>query len=219
MRKLLASCLVCTVVLCSRGSLAVSQVNNDRSHEVIGELQSHLPKGAIRFGKDLPTALKSAVKELVRLSPKKQTVENLSSRLIVILDMNVYLNYKGVVDPKQRDLIKRFKTAFTLNEQWPIYINGESDLYAAAEARSASGEDPVVYKLAAVIAHERVHAEGEPSEAKAIEEEIRILQIFVVRRLVELEWLTARKAKLAQVVKGLVPDEPLRVNTSKPPRV
>jgi hypothetical protein len=139
--------------------------------------------------------------------------------LIVIVDMNRYLDYKRVLDPSQRDLIKRFKTAFTLDEQWPVYINGESDLYAAAEARSARGDDPVVYKLAAVIAHERIHAEGEPSEAKAMGEEIRILEVFVGRRLVELDWLTARRAKLAQLMKGQLPDAPLKVNPSKPPRL
>ncbi len=217
MRKVLVSCLACTTVLCSSASLSVCQVNNDRSHEIIGELQSHLPKGAIRSGKDLPAALKNAVKELVRLSAQNQTVEDLSARLIVIVDMNRYLDYKRVVDPRQRDLIKRFKTAFTLDEQWPIYVNGESDLCSAAEARSASGEDPIVYKLAAVIAHERVHAGGEPSEAKAIAEEIRILEVFVGRRLVELDWLTVRRAKLAQLMRGQVPDGPLKVSPSKPP--
>lgn len=161
--------------------------------------------------------VKSAVKELVRLTREHQSVEDLTARLIVIRDMNRYLDYKRVVDARQRDLIKRFKTAFTLDEKWPIYVNSECDLYAAAEARSASVETAVVYKLAAVIAHERVHAEGESSEAKAIEEEIRILEVFVIRRLVELDWLTARKAKLAQVLKGQLPEGPLRVNPTRRP--
>ena len=217
MRKVLAFCLACTSLLCSRAGLAVCQSKDDRSRKLIEELTSQLPKGAIRFGKDLPGTLKSAVKELIRLTPEKHTAEDLTARLIVIVDMNRYLDYKRVVDPRQRDLIKRFKTAFTLDEQWPIYVNGESDLYSAAEARSASVEDPVVYKLAAVIAHERVHAEGEPSEAKAIAEEIRILEVFVGRRLVELDWLTARRAKLAQLMNGQLPDGPLKVNPSKPP--
>jgi hypothetical protein len=217
MTKVLAFCVACTLALCSKASSAICQVYNDHSDKIIKELTSHLPTGAIRSGTDLPAVVKNAVKDLVRLTPEKQSVEQLSARLIVILDMNRYLDYKRVIDTRQRDLIKRFKTAFTLDERWPIYLNGESDLYAAAEARSASSDDPAVYKLAAIIAHERVHAEGEPTEAIAIVEEIRILEVFVVRRFVELDWLTARKAKLAQVLKGQVPDQPLKVNPSKPP--
>ncbi|HSB09454.1 MAG TPA: hypothetical protein VLM38_08055 [Blastocatellia bacterium] len=194
-------------------------MNNEHSGKIIKELAARLPKGSIQFGAGLPASIKCAVKELVRLTPEKQTVEELSYQLIVVLDMNRYLDYKGVRDRRQRDLIKRLKTAFTLDQQWPIYINGESDLYSAITARQSSVEDPVVYKLAGVIAHERVHAQGESSEVKAIEEEIRILEIFVVQSLVELEWLTTRKAKLAQLVKGQLPDEPLRVNKSKPSRL
>jgi hypothetical protein len=65
--------------------------------------------------------------------------------------------------------------------------------------------------LAVVIAHERVHAQGEKSERKAIEEEIRILEVFVVRRLVELQWLTGRKATLAQIMNRHLSDEPFKV--------
>ncbi len=217
MRKVLAACLASTTVLCSSASFAVCQVNLDHSREVIGELQSHLPKGAIRSGEDLPASLKSAVRELVGLSPEKQSVENLGARLIVILDMNRYLDYKRVLDPRQRDLIKRFKTAFTLDEQWPIYVNGESDLYTCGRSPVSKWRRPSHLKLAAVIAHERVHAEGEPNEAKAMTEEIRILEVFVGRRLVELDWLTVRRAKLAQLMRGQVPDGPLKVSPSKPP--
>jgi hypothetical protein len=204
------------LMLCSAVCLGRSQAGSDHSQEAISDLTSHLTKRAMLVGRDLPPVLKAAIKELVRHSPEKQTVEVLTMRLIVLLDMNRYLDYKRLADPKQRDLIKRFKTAFTLDEHWPIYINGESELYAAAEARLSEGDSPAVYKLAAVLAHERVHAEGEPSETKAIEEEIRVLEVFAGRRLVVLEWLIARKRKLAQLRKGQVSNDPLKVKTRKP---
>jgi hypothetical protein len=214
MTKVVASWLACSLVVCIRPSFAACQVQveSDRSHAIIEELTSHLPKGAVLSGKDLPASVKTAVRELVALSRQPQTVEDLTARVIVIRDMNRYLDYKGVMDARQRDFIKRFKTAFTIDEQFPIYLNGQSDLIAMAEARLSSEDGSVIYKLAAVIAHERVHAQGEPSERKAIEEEIRVLEIFVVRRLVELEWLTTRKTKLAQLLKGQVPDNPVKVN-------
>ena len=183
---------------------------------IISQLKSHLPKGAILVGKDLPPTVKSAVRELVTLSPERQTAADLTDRLILIRDMNRFLDYKGVADRRQRDSIKR-KAAFTIDEQWPIYLAGDNDLFAAADPRSSREEGPIIYKLAAVIAHERIHAQGEPSEIKAIEEEITVLEVFVVRRLVELEWLTTRKVKLGQLSKGQIPDEPPKINTAKPP--
>lgn len=215
MRMLFAVGITGTCILCSTVDLGRCQAGSDHSQEVINDLTSHFPKGAMLIGRELPPAMRTAIEELVRLSPEKQTVEVLTTRLIVVLDMNRYLDYKRVADPKQRDLIKRFKTAFTLDEHWPIYINGESELYAAAEARSSEGDNPADYKLAAVLAHERVHAEGEPSETKAIEEEIKVLDVFVGRRQLELEWLNARKVKLAQLRKGQLSNEPLKVK-SKP---
>ena len=185
----------------------------ERNSNTIVELTSHLPKGAIIVGKDLPATLISAVHELSALFRGSLPANALTTSLIVIRDMNRYLDYMGILDKTQRDVIKRYKTAFTINEQWPIYINGESELYSAAESRFFPPADMLVYKFVAVIAHEKVHAEGEPSEIKAIEGETRILQIFVTRGLVEVDWLIARKIKLAELINGKIPDEPLKVRS------
>ena len=191
-------------------------VGNDPSHEVIKELMAHLPK-RIKTGKQLPPFVKEAVKELARFFPNKVEVETLHTRLVVITDMDRYLDYIRVTDPKLRDLINRRVIAFTKNGQWPIYINGESDLYVKArETELKSVENPIVCKWAAVLWHEMVHAQGEADEAIAIQEEIRILERPCDRGFVELEWVIARKAVLAQIRKGQVSRGPLQVTTSKP---
>jgi hypothetical protein len=189
----------------------------DRSHEVIDELVAHLPKRAITVGKDLPSFIRNAVKELARVSSLRTDVEAVCARLAVIADMDRFLDFKRVTDPKDRDLIKSRRAAFTINEQWPIYINGESDLYSAAtEAERRSAENPFVYKLAAIIWHEMVHAGGEADEAIALTEEIKMLEILRAQGLVELEWVNSRKVKLAQIQKRQVNDGPVKVKTSKP---
>lgn len=217
--KLALSCAACAVVLCLKADLGAFQVEEDHSRRVIVELASHLPKGSIVSGKGLPFAIKKAAEELVSLSPKGQTVADLTERLILIRNVNRFLDYLGVVDKRQRDLIKRSSTAFTINERWPIYLNGESDLLTLAESRSSSAVSPVIYKLAAAIAHERIHAEGERHESKALAEEIRILDIFAVRTLVELDWLMARRTMLNEIMKGQRPDEPSPINIFKPPKI
>lgn len=205
---------------------------NDSSQEVIKELIAHLHKGA-KTGKRLPAFVKNAVKELVSLSSNTVEVDTLCTRLVVITDMDRYLDYINVADPKLRDLIKRRYTAFTINQRWPIYINGESDLYAMAskiEEKSdflsrlprfpssvpESTENPVVHKLAAVLMHEVVHAEGQTDEAIAIAEEIKMLERLLGRGLVELDWVNARRVQLAQIRKGQISIGPLTVTTSKP---
>jgi len=186
---------------------------NDPSQKVIKELMARLPK-RVKTGKQLPPFVKEAIKELASLSPNKVEVETLHTRLVVITDMNRYLDHMRVTDPKLRDRIKRRFTAFTINEEWPIYINGESDLYVKAEQKGA--EDPVVCKWAAVLWHEMVHAQGEADEAIATQEEIRMLERPCGRGFVEPEWVIARKAMLAQIRNGQVSGGPLPVTTSKP---
>src|SRR5262245_44291083 len=79
--------------------------SNDPSQEVIKDLISHLPKG-VKTAKQLPPFVRKAVKELVSFSPNRVEVEALCTRLVVITDMDRYLNYMRVTDPKLRDLIK-----------------------------------------------------------------------------------------------------------------
>jgi hypothetical protein len=204
---------VAGIMLACGIALGQGHVGDDPSQEVIKELMAQLPK-RIKTGKQLPPFVKEAIKELARRTRNKVEVETLHKRLVVITDMDRYLDHMRVTDPKLRDRIKRRFTAFTINEEWPIYINGESDLYVKAEQKNA--EDSVVCKWAAVLWHEMVHAQGEADEAIATQEEIRILERPCGRGLVELEWVIARKAMLAQIRKGQVSGRPFPVTTSKP---
>src|SRR5262245_43206354 len=105
-------------------------VGDDPSQEVIKELMAHLPNG-VKTGKQLPPVIKKALKELANFSTEVE-VEALFMRLVVITNRNKYLDYMRVTDPKLRSRIKQRYSAFTLNEQRPIYISSESDLYTAA---------------------------------------------------------------------------------------
>ena len=100
------------------------QLGMDLRQEVIKELMTHLPKG-VKTGEQLPPFVKKAVKELANFSSIKVEVEAVCARLVVLTDMDRYLDYLKVTDAKVRDLIKQRKTAFTINQCWPIYINGE----------------------------------------------------------------------------------------------
>lgn len=192
------------------------QVGNDPSQEVIKELRAHIPKG-VKTGKQLPPFVKRAVKELADLSSIKVEVEALCARLVLITDMDRYLDYLKVTDPKLRHLINKRYTAFTINQRWPIYINGESELYRmASEIEMQSAENPVVYKLAVALCHEMVHAQGQSDEAIAIQEEIKMLERLLGRGLVEPEWVSVRIAQLAQIRKGQKSRGPLQVTTAKP---
>jgi hypothetical protein len=204
------------LVLASGIAFGQGHVGNDPSQEVIRELMAHLPKG-IKTGKQLPPFVKKAVRELVSLSSNKVEVDSLCMRLVVITDMDRYLDYMKVTDPKLRGLIKERRAAFTINEQWPIYINGESNLYTiATEIEDNGAENPVVHKLAAVLWHEMVHAQGQADEAIAIAEEIKLLERLLGRHLVEINWVAGRRAQLNQIRKGQISLGPLNVTPSKP---
>jgi hypothetical protein len=193
-----------------------AHVSNDPSQEIIKALVDHLPKG-VKTGKQLPPFVKEAVKELASLSSNRVEVEALCARLVVITDMDRYLDYIRVTDPRLRDLIKRRYAAFTINQQWPIYINGESNLYKIGQEIAERGaENPVVHKLAAVLWHEIVHAEGQADEAIAISEEIKMLERLLRRGLVELDWVSDRRAQLVDMRKGQISVGALIVTTSKP---
>src|SRR5262245_19997155 len=99
--KLAVSSAVCAAVACAglaclRTSFAACQVELEQSRKIIEELASHFPNGETLFGKSLPSTVKSAIKELVALTRDQQTVENLAARLVVIRNMNRFLDYKGV---------------------------------------------------------------------------------------------------------------------------
>jgi hypothetical protein len=187
---------------------AFGQGQADRNHskEVVDELIAQLPKGTIKQGKDLPLFMRDAIKELARVSSEKLDVETLHAGVVIITAMDQYLDFIGVTDSKQREVIKRHTNAFTINTQWPIYINGQSDLYRTAlwiERRSP--DNPYVYEFVATLRHEMVHARGQADEAIAIREEIKILENLYGRGLVKLECVKARWVKLAEISNAASP--------------
>jgi hypothetical protein len=187
------------------------QADSDHSKKVVNDLIAQLPKGTIKHGKDLPLFMKDAIKELARVSSEKLDVEALHAGVVIITDMDQYLDFAGVTDSKQREVLKRHTNAFTINTRWPIYINGQSDLYRTAlliERRSP--DNPYVYEFVATLRHEIVHARGQADEAIAIREEIKILENLYGRGLVKLECVTARKVKLAEISNAQVPRATIR---------
>lgn len=205
------------VMLACWNASGQSQADSDHSKEVVNELIAQLPKGTIKHGRDLPLFIKDAIKELARLSSEKLEVETLQAGVVLITNMDRYLDFKRVTSLEQREVIKRHFAAFTINTQWPIYINGQGDLYKIALERDRrSPGNPYVYEFVAVLWHEMVHARGQPDEAIAIREEIRILESLNGRGLLELACVNARKVKLAQILKGQVSRGPMELRTSRP---
>ena len=193
----------------------VGQGQADVVHDKRGVI-AQLPRGAIKHGKDLPLFMKDAIKELARVSPEKLRVEALYAGVIIITDMDQYLDFIGATSPKQRKVIKRHYLAFTINRQWPIYINGQSELYETAlETEDTSSQNPYVYEFVALLWHEMVHMRGQADEAIAVREEIKILENLYGRGLVKLECVNARRAKLAQILKGEISRGPIQVMTSR----
>ena len=208
-----------TIILMATFGIVYAQepVQRDQSQVAINELTTQLPRRAIKLRKNFPAFLKDAIKELARIAPEKAEVETLFKRVVVIADMDRYLDLKGATDSRQRESIKRFCVGFTVNQRWPIYINGESDLYTAAKDIELKNEqNPWIYVFAAALWHEMIHAEGQADEAVALAAEIELLETLYRRRLVELKWLNHRKVRLEQVRKGQVPDRPIALMTSKP---
>lgn len=205
------------VMLACASAFGETPVDSNQSSEVIKELLAHLPKGSIKTGKQLPPFVKTAVKELARLSAEKPDLEFLFAHLAVLPNMDRYLDFNKVADREQRKLIKRWIAAFTIDHQWPVFINGESELYVRAmEAERVTTDNPAVYKLAAILWHEMVHAKGQPDEAAALAEEINMLERMYGKALVDMDWLNSRKAKLAQVEKGELSRGPMVLKTSNP---
>ena len=187
----------------------------DHNKQVVNGLIAQLPKGTMKHGKDLPLFMKDAIKELARVSSEKSHAETLSSGVVVITVMDQYLDFLGVTNPKKRDGIKRL-FAFTINRQWPIYINGQSKLYETAlEMEHTSSQNPYVYEFVAVLWHEMAHMRGQADEAMAVREEIKILENPYGRGLVKLECVNARRTKLAQILNGQISKGPIQVMTSR----
>src|SRR4030095_5932616 len=114
-------------------------------------------------------------------------------------------------------MIKRHFDAFTINTQWPIYINGQSYLYETAlEVEHTSSQNRYTYEFVAILWHEMVHMRGQADEATAVQEEINILENLYGRGLVRLESVTARRVRLAQILKGQVSRGPMQLRTSRP---
>jgi hypothetical protein len=205
------------LILTCCAAFGQGQTDGNHSKEVVDELIAQLPKGTIKRGKDLPLFMKDAIRELARVSSEKLDVETLHAGVVVITDMDQYLDFIGITNSKQREVLKRRTYAFTISTQWPIYINGQSDLYRTAlwiERRSP--DNPHVYDFVAILRHEMVHARGQADEAIAIREEIKILENLYGRGLVKLERVKARWIKLAQISSAQVPRAPIEIRTSRP---
>ena len=191
-------------------------VDSNHSKDVLNELIAELPKGTIKHGKDLPLFLKDAIMELARVSPEKLRVETLQGAVIVITAMDKYLDFIGVTSSEQRQVIKRRTYAFTIDSRWPIFINGQSNLYkTASEIERRSPDNPYVYEFVAILCHEMAHARGQADEAVAVQAEIEILENLYGRGLVRLDCVKARWTKLAQVLKGLLPRKPIQLRISR----
>ncbi len=165
------------------------------------------------MGKDLPLFVKDAIKELARVSSENVQVETLFTGVFIITAMDQYIDLMKVTSPKQREVLKKC-LAFTKNRQWPIYINGQSDLFKAAlRVEHLNSQNPYVYEFVAVLWHEMVHIKDQADEVIAVRGEIEILENLYRRGLVKLERVNASKVKLTRILKGQVPRGPIELGT------
>ena len=202
---------ILTLTCCS--ALGQGQAVVEHNKEVLNELVAQLPKGTIKHGRDLPLFMKDAIKELARVSSGNAQVETLYTGVFIITDMDQYLDLMKVTSPTQRDMIKNCP-AFTKNRQWPIYINGQSDVFRTAlNVEHSSSQNPYVYEFVAVLWHELVHIRDHGDEVIAVQGEIEILENLYRRGLVKLECVNASRVKLAQILKGQVPRGPIELGT------
>ena len=153
----------------------------------------------------LPNFVVEEVREVIRyLRPKlnqKQLaapVEAFCEGVVYISNLNTFLNARKIVDKGHRELIRQ-KAAFTINESWPIYINGEDRI--VEEAGSSERGSPRRGRLRGIIYHELWHANGLKDELGAIAEEIEFLETLILSGSIDIDWVNYRKTTLASVRK------------------
>lgn len=153
----------------------------------------------------LPNFVVEEVREVIRyLRPKlnqKQVaaqVEAFCEGVVYISHMSTFLNDRKIVDKNRRELVRQ-KAAFTINESWPIYVNGEDRI--VEEARSSESGSPKRGRLRGIIYHELWHANGHKDELSAIAEEIKFLETLVPSGTIDIDWINYRKATLASARK------------------
>jgi hypothetical protein len=97
--------------------------------------------------------------------------------LVVILDLQDFLKtHENIAVNKQLREKARHAIAFTISSAWPIYVNLEShkplvDAYMDSQRW-------IMFMIAGVLAHERVHAMGTASESAALHAELELDTIF-----------------------------------------
>ena len=155
--------------------------------------------------KRLPNFVVEEVREVIRyLRPELNQeqliaqVEAFCEGVVYISKLNNFLNTKKILDKSKRELIRQ-KAAFTINESWPIYINGEDRV--VGEAGSSESGGPKRGRLRGIIYHELWHANGHKDELGAIAEEIKFLERLVPSGAIDIDWVNYRKTTLASVRK------------------
>jgi hypothetical protein len=100
--------------------------------------------------------------------------------LIVIRDYEVFL--KSHPEISGNDSLRergRQAFAFSISFDWPIFVN--LDGHGLLLERYNQGGYWIAFAVAGVLAHERVHAMGNPSESAGLLEEFRLDQAFQKR--------------------------------------
>lgn len=129
------------------------------------------------------------VQQALRLVPRKHQFPCDTQHIIVIDDVDRFLNDYLIAHPELRlALATRYQAhhslAFTIDEQFPIYINrGSHPLYFR------TAEQWQAYVLASVLVHENVHAsQHEKRESVALRAELECAAWFQSRGLIPLEY-------------------------------
>jgi len=151
----------------------------------------------------LPNFIVEEVREVIRyLRPelnKQQLiaqVDGFCAGVVYISKLNNFLNVRRILDKSQRDLVRQ-KAAFTIDESWPIYINGEDRV--VEEAGSSESGSPKRGRLRGVIYHELWHANGRKDEVGAIAAEIKFLEKLIPSGAIDIDWINSRKTTLASI--------------------
>ena len=153
----------------------------------------------------MPNFIVEEVCELIRyLRPKLNQqqiaaqVEAFCEGVIYISNLDMFLDARKIVDKRRRELVRQ-KAAFTINESWPIYINGEDRI--VEEAGSSESGGPKRGRIRGIIYHELWHANGKKDELATLAEEIKFLERLISSGAIDVDWINYRKATLASAQK------------------
>jgi len=124
-------------------------------------------------GHNLPTLLRQAITVLPQPGFPIRP-----DQVVLIRDINGFLDCHRVEDPAKRRIVANYR-AMVFNNEFPIYVNGSlPDTKLAIESFDRGGGPDLPYQFASFLAHEWVHANGEPRESPAFTVELSILEHF-----------------------------------------